>query len=126
MKNILGTDLEICGCRPITGYLRDGFCRTNQYDQGRHLVCAVITDEFLRFTASMGNDLVTPRPEFDFPGLVAGDHWCLCVLRWLEAERAGAAPPIIAAACHSSILQYVDIAVLSSYFVAEDDAEHAD
>ena len=85
-KNILGTELQSCCNDPITGFLRDGYCRTNQMDLGTHVICAVVTDEFLEFTKSKGNDLSTPRPEYQFPGLTAGDGWCLCAIRWKEKD----------------------------------------
>ena len=91
-RNILGTELQSCCTEPMTGFFRDGYCNTNQMDQGTHVVCAIMTDEFLEFTKSRGNDLSTPRPEFQFPGLKAGDGWCLCAMRWKEAYEAGVAP----------------------------------
>ena len=93
MKNILGGDLEPCSMDPVTGYFRDGCCRTGSGDYGVHVVCAVMTDEFLAFSKSKGNDLSTPIPEYHFPGLKAGDRWCLCAARWQEAFEAGMAPP---------------------------------
>ena len=92
-KNILGTELQSCCTDPITGFFRDGYCNTNQMDKGMHVVCAIVTDAFLDFTKSRGNDLSTPRPEFQFPGLKSGDRWCLCALRWKEAYEEGVAPP---------------------------------
>ena len=93
-KNIFGTKLDICSVNPMTGYFRNGYCNTGPTDTGTHVVTALITQEFLDFTKSRGNDLQTPIPEYDFPGLKPGDVWCLCALRRLEAERAGVAPPI--------------------------------
>lgn len=98
----------------MTGFYRDGFCRTDAQDQGRHVVCAVMTDEFLVFTQSRGNDLVTPRPEYQFPGLKAGDRWCLCALRWREAFEAGVAPPVRLACTHERALAYIPLEVLLS------------
>jgi uncharacterized protein (DUF2237 family) len=115
-KNILGTDLQSCCTDPMTGYTRDGYCKTNQLDQGTHLVCAIVTDEFLKFTKSRGNDLITPRPEFQFPGLKAGNGWCLCVLRWKEAYQAGVAPPIKPEATHEKALEFIDKRVLEKYY----------
>jgi uncharacterized protein (DUF2237 family) len=86
-KNIFGEPLEICCTSPRTGYFRDGLCRTVSQDTGTHTVCAVMTDEFLKFSASMGNDLITPMPYYQFPGLKAGDKWCLCVSRWIQAYK---------------------------------------
>lgn len=106
MKNILGEDLISCSTEPMTGYFRDGCCRTGQGDFGVHVVCAIMTDDFLRFSKAAGNDLSTPRPEFHFPGLRAGDRWCLCAPRWHEAWLAGKAPKIVAAATHISALEH--------------------
>ncbi len=108
-RNVLGGELKCCCLKPLTGFYRDGYCRTGPDDLGRHTVCAILTDEFLEFTLSMGNDLITPRPEFNFPGLKAGDKWCLCVLRWREALEAGVAPPVILEACHESALEFVSL-----------------
>lgn len=92
----------------MTGFYRDGYCRTGPGDYGVHTVCAVMTDEFLRFSAAMGNDLSTPRPEMDFPGLKPGDRWCLCVQRWQEALEAGMAPQVVLEASHMSALEFVN------------------
>ena len=108
-KNVLGSELKSCCTDPMTGYYRDGYCRTGQTDYGLHLVCAVMTDEFLEFTAQQGNDLSTPKPEFDFPGLKAGDRWCLCVSRWQEASAAGCAPRVDLEATHMSALEFVSL-----------------
>lgn len=108
-KNVLGSELKSCCTDPMTGYYRDGYCRTGQTDYGLHLVCAVMTDEFLEFTAQQGNDLSTPHPEFDFPGLKAGDRWCLCVSRWQEARAAGCAPRVDLEATHMSALEFVSL-----------------
>jgi uncharacterized protein len=99
--NVLGGDLEACCMNPRTGFFRDGYCRIGPNDTGLHTVCAVMTPEFLAFTRKRGNDLSTPRPEFDFPGLAEGDRWCLCVSRWAEALAEGQAPPVVLAASHS-------------------------
>jgi uncharacterized protein (DUF2237 family) len=111
-RNVLGGNLGCCCTRPMTGFYRDGFCRTNTQDQGRHVICAIMTEPFLRFTRSRGNDLSTPYPEFQFPGLKPGDRWCLCALRWLEAYEAGMAPPVLLACTHERALQYVTIDML--------------
>ena len=91
--NVLGTSLEPCCGKYRTGFFRDGYCRTNSQDLGRHVICARVTQDFLDFSFARGNDLMTPRPDYDFPGLKEGDSWCLCVLRWKEAYEAGKAPP---------------------------------
>lgn len=116
-KNILGTDLELCCTDPMTGFFRDGFCNTNQMDHGTHVVCAIITAEFLEFTKSRGNDLSTPRPEYGFPGLKPGDGWCLCANRWKEAYEAGMAPPIKPESTHVKALEIIDIAKLEKNYV---------
>ncbi len=116
--NVLGTALEICGCRPMTGWYRDGRCRTDARDRGRHTVCARVTDAFLAFSRSRGNDLSTPVPAFDFPGLVDGDRWCLCAGRWIEAMQAGCAPPVILEATEMSTLELVDLDTLKAHAFA--------
>jgi uncharacterized protein (DUF2237 family) len=108
-RNVLGGPLETCSRSPMTGYFRDGCCRTGEDDLGRHTVCAVMTDEFLTFSKSRGNDLVTPRPEWRFPGLKAGDRWCLCALRWREAYEAGSAPRVVLEATHERTLDVVPL-----------------
>ena len=107
-RNVLGGDLEPCGQDPVTGYLRDGHCRDVDGDVGEHTLCAVVTAEFLRYSRERGNDLITPRPEFEFPGLEPGDRWCLCVGRWAEAAEAGVAPPVVLEATDESVLRAVD------------------
>ncbi len=116
-KNVLGTTMESCSMDPITGFFRDGCCRSGAEDLGLHLVCAVMNDEFLEFSRQNGNDLTTPLPSFHFPGLRAGDRWCLCVLRWKEAFEAGVAPKIVLEATHISTLEFVDLDVLKSYSI---------
>lgn len=103
-KNVLGQPLQQCGCNPMTGFYRDGFCQTGARDLGSHTVCSVMTEEFLAFTKKQGNDLSTPAPHFNFPGLKSGDRWCLCVSRWKEAYDAGVAPPVILEATHERAL----------------------
>jgi len=115
VRNVLGEPLQLCSGDPLTGYGRDGFCRRLPGDHGNHVVCAVMTDEFLKFTASRGNDLSSPRPEFEFPGLNPGDRWCLCVLRWIEARQAHCAPRVDLAATHESALEWVDLEVLKDF-----------
>jgi len=114
-KNIFGEPLTVCSIDPKTGFYRDGHCQTGQNDQGTHVVCAEMTDEFLNFTASQGNDLSHPRPEFNFPGLKAGDRWCLCLERWLEAEREGVAPSVVLEATHQKALEKADLDLLKKY-----------
>lgn len=116
-KNILGEKLQSCCTNPMTGFLRDGYCNTNKMDQGSHLVCAIMTHEFLAFTKSQGNDLSTPRPEYEFPGLRAGDIWCLCALRWKQAYSAGVAPPLKPEATHEKALEYIDKSVLEQHYI---------
>ncbi|MEO0506356.1 MAG: DUF2237 domain-containing protein [Bacteroidota bacterium] len=106
-KNVLGTELKACCFEPKTGYYRDGYCKTGAEDIGTHVVCAIMTDEFLRFTRNRGNDLITPLPYFQFPGLKAGDKWCLCVSRWKEAFIEGLAPPVILEGTHAKALDFV-------------------
>ena len=93
-KNIFGEPLKSCCTAPLTGYFRDGYCRTDKLDYGNHTVCVIVTEEFLEFSRMCGNDLSTPAPHFDFPGLVEGDKWCLCVTRWKEALDHGMAPKV--------------------------------
>jgi uncharacterized protein len=112
-KNVLGEPLQICCTEPMTGFYRDGRCETGAQDLGVHTVCAEITEEFLAFTKSRGNDLSTPA--FSFPGLKSGDRWCLCVSRWQEALAAGVAPPIILAATHTATLKSVSLEVLQEH-----------
>lgn len=114
-KSVLGTELDECSCDPLTGWFRDGRCRTDERDLGRHVVCAVMTDEFLAYSRSRGNDLVTPRPEYDFPGLKPGDHWCLCALRWQEAFDAGVAPPVVLQSTHERALSFLKPADLKAH-----------
>lgn len=106
-KNVLGEDLKTCCTSPMTGFYRDGKCSTGAGDIGVHIVCAQVTEEFLTFTKLRGNDLSTPVPEFNFPGLKPGDRWCLCASRWKEALDAGVAPPVVLSATHASAIEYV-------------------
>ena len=112
--NVLGGELVPCSYDPLTGFFRDGCCNTDAEDQGRHLVCARMTDDFLAYSRSRGNDLSTPRPEYRFAGLKANDRWCLCVLRWKEAFQAGLAPPVILASTHAKTLDHVTLEQLAS------------
>lgn len=117
--NVLGTPLEVCSTDPLTGWFRDGCCDTDGHDRGLHLVCARVTAEFLQQQRDIGNDLITPRPEFGFPGLNPGDKWCVCLSRWVEALHAGVAPPIVLAATHEEALAVVPRAVLEAYALAD-------
>ena len=108
-NNVLGTELEPCSAEPLTGFYRDGCCRTGADDTGLHVVCARMTAEFLEFSRTRGNDLITPRPEFLFPGLQPGDQWCLCAARWQEALDAGVAPPVVLESTHISALEFVQL-----------------
>ncbi|MEZ6101262.1 MAG: DUF2237 domain-containing protein [Pirellulaceae bacterium] len=119
-KNVLGGELETCSMSPRTGFFRDGCCRTGAEDVGLHIVCAEMTDEFLKFSKSRGNDLSTPIPAYDFPGLVAGDRWCLCALRWREALEAGMAPKVNLRATHISSLEFIDLEDLQRHAVDDD------
>ena len=113
--NVVGGKLETCCTSPMTGYYRDGKCNTGGGDFGAHTVCAQLTEEFLQFTKSKGNDLRTPVPEFNFPGLKPGDCWCLCASRWKEAMDAGVAPPVVLAATHALTLEYVSLDELKQH-----------
>jgi uncharacterized protein len=114
-KNVLGGPLAACCFSPLTGYFRDGWCRTADEDRGSHVICAKVTQEFLAYSRARGNDLETPVPEYRFPGLKPGDRWCLCALRWREALIAGVAPPVVLEATHERALQYVSIAELAAH-----------
>jgi uncharacterized protein (DUF2237 family) len=114
-KNILGDTLQTCCTNPMTGFYRNGKCETGPTDYGTHVVCAEMTEAFLEFTLLLGNDLMTPRPEYSFPGLKVGDKWCLCALRWKEAYAAGFAPPVILESTHEKVLQIIDIEILKEH-----------
>lgn len=116
-RNVLGTELVPCSFQPMTGFFRDGCCRSGADDLGLHLVCAEVTQPFLEFSRARGNDLITPVPEFHFPGLQPGDRWCLCVLRWREAFDAGVAPRVVLEATHISTLEFVDLEDLREHAV---------
>jgi hypothetical protein len=111
-RNVLGGQLQVCSVSPMTGFVRDGVCHTGPQDIGSHTVCAQMTDAFLQYAQSRGNDLVTPVPEYGFPGLKAGDRWCVCAARWLEAAEDGMAPPVVLDATHEHTLQTVALADL--------------
>lgn len=114
-KNVLGGDLTACSTDPMTGWLRDGCCNTDAGDTGVHTVCAVMTTEFLEFSAAVGNDLSTPQPDVGFAGLAPGDRWCLCASRWTEAHAAGVAPPVVLDATHARTLEWADRAELEAH-----------
>ena len=116
-KNVLGEELQDCSHDPLTGFFRDGCCRTGQDDDGLHLVCAEVTAKFLEFSASRGNDLSTPQPQFGFPGLQPGDRWCLCAQRWQEAFQAGFAPNVVLESTHISALEFMDLESLQAHAV---------
>ena len=115
--NVLGDELEPCGIDPVTGFYRDGTCATGPEDAGRHVVCAVVTEEFLDHQRSVGNDLSTPRPEYRFPGLVPGDRWCVVAVRWQQALEDGVAAPVVLAATHARALDIVSMEDLRRHAV---------
>ena len=114
-KNVLGGDLLACSYDPLTGYFRDGSCSTHDQDGVAHLVCVHVTREFLEFSVSRGNDLVTPRPEMRFRGLQHGNRWCLHVLRWIEAWEAGMAPSVVLEATHERVLKFAPLSALKRH-----------
>lgn len=114
-KNVLGTPLQQCSTKPLTGFYRDGYCRTGERDTGTHVIAATVTQEFLDFTQLRGNDLITPHPEYNFPGLKPGDCWCLCALRWKEAYTAGVATPVNLEATHEKALEYIPLDILQQF-----------
>lgn len=114
-KNVLGSDLRACNLDPVTGFYRNGCCDTGPQDGGLHLVCAVMTDEFLEFSRAQGNDLSTPNPMYRFPGLKAGDRWCLCAPRWREAYDAGMAPRVVLEATHMLALEFASLEELQEH-----------
>jgi len=111
-KNILGGALQPCSLDPLTGFFRDGCCNTDEQDFGSHTVCAQMTEEFLKFSYERGNDLITPRPEYRFPGLKPHDRWCVCAARWLEAYEAGVAPPVFLEATHEKAALIIPLKAL--------------
>jgi uncharacterized protein (DUF2237 family) len=112
--NVLGTALVPCSYDPLTGYFRDGCCNTDEHDRGSHVICAKVSQEFLDFSLRQGNDLITPRPEYRFQGLKAGDRWCLCALRWKQAFEAGVAPKVILESTHINALDYLTLEELQA------------
>ena len=116
-RNVLGGPLGRCSDKPLTGFFRDGCCNTSEEDMGSHTICVVLTAQFLQFSKVRGNDLSTPRPEFDFPGLNPGDRWCLCAARWREAFQAGVAPQVVLNACNEMSLDIVSLDDLKQYAI---------
>lgn len=114
-KNVFGEPIAVCSEDPLTGFYRNGCCDSGPDDGGRHMVCAVMTDEFLGFSKAMGNDLSTPMPQYNFQGLKAGDHWCLCALRWKEAFDAGMAPKVVLEATNEKVLHYITMQELLTH-----------
>lgn len=108
-RNVLGTALQVCSVSPMTGFLRDGHCNSGAQDIGSHTVCAQMTEAFLQYALQHGNDLVTPAPEYDFPGLKPGDRWCVCAVRWLAAADDGMAPPVVLEATHERALRRITL-----------------
>jgi len=119
-KNVLGGPLETCSTDPMTGFFRDGCCSTGAGDFGSHVVCAQVTEPFLSYTKAQGNDLSTPMPGYNFPGLKPGDRWCLCAARWKEAYEDGVAPPIVLEATHEKALQVIPLEVLQEYALGKE------
>ena len=115
--NVLGTPLLTCSIDPLTGWFRDGCCRTGKGDHGVHVICVRVSEAFLEYSKSRGNDLSTPRPEYQFPGLKPGDRWCLCATRWQEAFQAGCAPHVVLEATHESALEFIDLADMKRHAV---------
>lgn len=113
--NVIGTPLQPCSTELATGWFRDGCCRTGAGDAGVHVVCAKVTEAFLQYSLLKRNDLITPRPEYQFPGLRAGDRWCICAARWKEAFDAGCAPDVVLEATHESALEFIDLEHLRQY-----------
>ncbi len=116
-RNVLQQPLHPCGTDPLTGWFRDGACRTGPDDLGSHTICAVMTREFLAHQKSIGNDLTTPAPQYAFPGLVPGDRWCVTARNWLRAQQDGAAAPVVLAATHEAVLDIVPLSVLTEHAV---------
>jgi uncharacterized protein len=121
-RNVFNQPLVPCSFDPLTGYFRDGCCRTDETDTGTHVVCAIMTTEFLEFSRSMGNDLMRAQPEVGFPGLFAGDQWCLCALRWEQAYRVGKAPRVVLESTNIRVLDVVDLAALKQHAWVPDPA----
>ena len=116
-RNVLGAELQPCGTDPVTGFFRDGCCRTGPEDLGSHTICAVVTAEFLQHQRGIGNDLSTPMPAYGFPGLVPGDRWCVTAVNWARAYRAGVAAPVVLASTHEAVLSIVPLAALQEHAI---------
>ena len=114
-KNVLWTALRACNCSPLTGWYRDGSCKTDSSDFGMHTICAVMSDSFLSYSKAQGNDLSTPKPEYSFPGLKEGDYWCLCASRWKQAYEDGMAPFVNLEATEQSTLKIIDLEILEKF-----------
>jgi uncharacterized protein (DUF2237 family) len=125
-KNVFGQDLQVCSSDPMTGFFRTGKCDTCGDDLGMHTACVEVTEEFLTFSKAAGNDLSTPRPEYNFPGLQPGDRWCVCLPRWLEALEAGVAPKLVLQATHMSAIEHVSMEILLEYGLDSDTRPDAD
>ena len=115
--NVFGEPLETCSTMPMTGFFRDGCCNTNDLDRGSHTVCVILTEAFLKFSKARGNDLSTPRPEFEFPGLKPGQRWCLCAARWLEAYQHDCAPQVYLTRTHQRALEITPMSLLKRYAI---------
>ncbi len=113
--NVIGEELQTCSTEPLTGWFRDGCCNTDRNDRGLHTVCCIVTQEFLEFARSQGNDLITPMPQHRFPGLSPGDKWCVCAQTWLDAAEEGLACPVVLSATHEETLQIVPLDLLKEY-----------
>lgn len=116
-RNVLGTALEECGTEPVTGFYRDGCCTSGPLDTGSHTVCVVLTSQFLQHQRQLGNNLMTPRPEFGFPGLGPGDRWCVVAMRWLQSHRAGVAAPVVLAATNELALEIIPLELLREHAI---------
>lgn len=114
-KNVFGEPLQACCMANMTGFLRNGYCVADMMDSGEHTICVQVSEPFLEFSQSVGNDLSTPRPEYDFPGLKPGDFWCVCIMRWIEAYQAGVAPLVRLESTNHTVLEYVNLRVLKLY-----------
>jgi uncharacterized protein (DUF2237 family) len=119
-KNVLGQPMQTCGCEPMTGFYRDGCCDTGPDDLGVHTVCCIVTEEFLAVSKHLGNDLMTPMPQYGFPGLKSGNRWCVCAARWLQVYQAGAACPVVLEATHEDTLRIVPFDLLLQHAVIPD------
>ena len=119
--HVLGKQLEVCSCKPMTGWYRDGFCKTDNYDLGQHTICCVLTERFLRYSKAQGNDLSTPMPAYNFPGLNPGNHWCLCAARWKQAYEDGMAPLVLLQSTEIGALKVVGLEPLMEHAYRERD-----